>query len=104
MGQTDMPNTTITSTFVVRFWCEWTGAEARWRGRVEHVESGQRASFLTLAGLLGFFGRFGIDVAVAPADRGESTQKPWRPGANAGRVAHTHSEPDISDHTQGGFS
>ena len=30
------------STFVVRFWQEWSAAGARWRGRVEHVQSGER--------------------------------------------------------------
>lgn len=56
-------------TFVVHFWREWTGTEARWRGRVEHVQSGQRADFLDVAGLLDFLERFSIGAAVLPASR-----------------------------------
>jgi hypothetical protein len=60
MAQSTTPNTTTSSTFVLRFWREWTGAESRWRGRIEHVQSGQRTDFLALEGLLHFLRRFGI--------------------------------------------
>ncbi len=63
--------TTTTTTFVVRFWREWSGMEARWRGRIEHVESGQRADFLEIEGLLGFLERFGIRAQVRPDTRGK---------------------------------
>ena len=63
-------------TFVVRFWREWTGTEVRWRGRVEHVESGQRASFLEIGDLLGFFDRFGIGGAGYSAGRSEEPAEP----------------------------
>jgi hypothetical protein len=48
------------STFVVRFWREWSAAGPRWRGRVEHVQSGQSATFLGLVAMLDFFRRFGV--------------------------------------------
>jgi len=36
----------------VRFWRELSAGELRWRGRIEHVQSGQAASFLNIDGLL----------------------------------------------------
>ena len=65
--------TTTTMTFVVRFWRDWTGTTSRWRGRVEHVQSGQQASFLKIDDLLGFFERFGIGGEGAPAGRSEDS-------------------------------
>jgi hypothetical protein len=62
--------TTAPTTFVIRFQREWSGAEARWRGRIEHVQSGQRAEFLGVEGLLGFLGRFGISSEADRASRG----------------------------------
>jgi hypothetical protein len=47
------------STFVVRFWLEWSAAGPRWRGRIEHVQSGGSAAFLGLDGMLDFIRRFG---------------------------------------------
>lgn len=47
------------STFVVRFWQEWSAAGPRWRGRIEHVQSGESATFLGLEGMLDFIRRFG---------------------------------------------
>ncbi len=61
---------TTTTTFVVRFWHEWSGGEARWRGRIEHVESGQRADFLGVEGLVTFLERFGICSAALPSQSG----------------------------------
>ena len=54
--------TTATTTFVVRFWREWSGAEARWRGRIEHVQSGQRADFLYLDDMLRFLRQMGVTL------------------------------------------
>ncbi len=51
---------TTSATFVVRFWREWAAGEPRWRGRIEHVQSGQGASFLEIGGLLKFLEHFGI--------------------------------------------
>jgi hypothetical protein len=36
------------STFVVRFCREWSTAGLRWRGQVDHVQSGETARFLKL--------------------------------------------------------
>jgi hypothetical protein len=47
------------STFVVRFWQEWSVAGPRWRGRIEHVQSGECVAFLGLEGMLDFIRRFG---------------------------------------------
>ncbi|RMF36410.1 MAG: hypothetical protein D6759_03655 [Chloroflexi bacterium] len=48
------------STFVIRFWHEWSAAGPRWRGRIEHVQSGEGTTFLDLEGLLDFVRRFGV--------------------------------------------
>lgn len=48
------------STFVIRFWREWSAAGSRWRGRIEHVQSGQSATFLGLDGMLDFIQGFGV--------------------------------------------
>ena len=48
------------NTFVVRFWREWSAAGSRWRGRIEHVLSGDSAAFLDLDELLEFLRRFGV--------------------------------------------
>jgi len=54
--------TTSTTTFVVRFWHEWSVGKPRWRGRVEHVESGRQAYFLKIEDLVCFLEGFGIDL------------------------------------------
>ena len=50
------------NTFIVRFWWEAGSTEAqrlnRWRGRIEHLQSGDALSFLEARQLLGFIGRF----------------------------------------------
>ena len=48
------------STFVVRFWREWSAAGPRWRGRIEHVQSGESAAFLGVDEMLAFIRRVGI--------------------------------------------
>lgn len=48
------------STFVIRFWREWSAARSRWRGRIEHVQSGESATFLDLDGMLEFVRRIGV--------------------------------------------
>jgi hypothetical protein len=48
------------STFVIRFWQEWSAAGPRWRGRIEHVQSGESAAFLDLDGMLEFVRRSGV--------------------------------------------
>ena len=48
------------STFVLRFWCEWSASGSRWRGRIEHVQSGQRADFVELQSILEFVRDLGV--------------------------------------------
>jgi len=48
------------STFVIRFWREWSDTAARWRGRIEHVQSGQRADFVKPEDILRFVRGFGV--------------------------------------------
>jgi hypothetical protein len=50
------------STFVVRFWQEWSAAGSRWRGRIEHVQSGESAAFLDVDGMLEFVRRVGVMI------------------------------------------
>jgi hypothetical protein len=50
------------STFVVRFWQEWSAAGSRWRGRIEHVQSGESAAFLDVDGMLDFVRRVGVMI------------------------------------------
>ena len=58
------------STFVVRFWREWSAAGPRWRGRIEHVQSGESAAFLDVDGMLDFVRRIG----VMGSDEGQSAR------------------------------
>jgi hypothetical protein len=51
-----------TSTFVVRFWRETSGAGSRWRARIEHVQSGEGTSCLDLKGILDFIQHSGVMV------------------------------------------
>lgn len=50
------------NTFVVRFWWEWHGESSDpargWRGRVEHVQSGEGTAFRDVCRLLAFIERF----------------------------------------------
>jgi hypothetical protein len=66
------------SIFVLRFWRGSSGAGARWRGRIEHVQSGESAAFGDLDGMLLFLGRFGIMA-------GDTSRRP-------GRVASQNNE------------
>ena len=50
------------STFVVRFWREWSAAGSRWRARIEHLQSGESASCLDPQGISEFMERLGIKV------------------------------------------
>jgi hypothetical protein len=50
------------STFVIRFWRERSAVMPRWRGRIEHVQSGQSTTFLVLDAMLDFMRRFGAMV------------------------------------------
>jgi predicted ester cyclase len=61
-----------TTTFVLRFRREWTGAEGRWRGRIEHVQSGRRSDFLGLGELLGFLEQYGIRAGAETGEQRRS--------------------------------
>ena len=41
-------------TFVVRFWKECSATGLRWRGRIQHVESGNSVSFIDVRKMLRF--------------------------------------------------
>lgn len=60
------------STFVIRLWWEWSAAEPQWRGRIDHVQSGESGAFIDIDGLLDFMRRFGA-LAAAP-------RRPSEPG------------------------
>jgi hypothetical protein len=57
------------STFVVHFWHEWSAAGSRWRGRIEHVQSGESTAFVGLGGMLDFIRRF----TALPTEAEQST-------------------------------
>ena len=48
------------STFIVRFWREWSSTGPRWRGHIEHIQSGEAAPILDPHGILDFLQRYGI--------------------------------------------
>jgi hypothetical protein len=50
------------STFIVRFWREWSLGQVRWRGQIEHVQSGASVSCLDLEGILDFIQDLGVMV------------------------------------------
>jgi hypothetical protein len=52
------PPVSPVSTFVVRLWHEWTAEGPHWRGRIEHLQSGESRAFLDWDGLLSFVHRF----------------------------------------------
>jgi len=61
------------STFVLRFWREWSATGSRWRGRIEHVQSGERADFVALEGMMEFVRDLGVmaddQVRLGKADQ-----------------------------------
>jgi hypothetical protein len=56
----ERPSHPVACAFVIRFWCEGPAAEPRWRGRIEHVQSGQSVSFLDLEEVPAFIRRLGV--------------------------------------------
>jgi hypothetical protein len=60
-----MTETPPGSTFVIRFWREWSVAGPRWRGQVDHLQSGKTARFLDLEELSVIIHSFGIMVRQA---------------------------------------
>lgn len=47
-------------TFVLRIQRETTASEERWRGSIEHVQSGEVSAFMDFETMLRFLQRFGI--------------------------------------------
>jgi hypothetical protein len=64
-----VPSTTLV-TFVVRFYRETSAGGVRWRGRIEHVQSGAGVSFLDLDGMLAFMHQFDVPAGDEPAADG----------------------------------
>ena len=64
-----------TNTFVVRLWHEWSAAGSRWRGWIEHVQSGQRAGFQDLRRMLAFIHSFGAFVQDDGRSKEENVEK-----------------------------
>lgn len=60
------------NTFIVRFWREWQGEDSaqtlKWRGRIEHIQSGEGISFHQAHELLAFIGRFITPLPFSPFD------------------------------------
>jgi len=54
------PQIPSVSTFVVRFWHEWSAAGTRWRGQIRHVQSDKSASFIDMDDMLDFIRSFRI--------------------------------------------
>jgi len=50
------------STFIVRFWRDGSTEESRWRGQIQHVQSGESAAFLSPEGMLDFVQGVGVMV------------------------------------------
>lgn len=46
------------NTFIVRFWPEPRVSKPRWRGQVQHIQSGERAAFAGEDALLRFIRRW----------------------------------------------
>lgn len=47
-------------TFVVRIWPEWSLSGARWRGRIEHLQSGRALAFQEPEQVLAFMRASGV--------------------------------------------
>jgi hypothetical protein len=54
----DQQRTPSASTFLVQFWRDWTAGRPRWRGRIEHVQSGSQTAFLYLEEMTAFIAQF----------------------------------------------
>jgi hypothetical protein len=68
----DPSGTPPASTFVIRFWREGPGTAGRWRGRIEHLQSGQGISFLDLADTLAFIQSLGVMPVGPDGGRGQA--------------------------------
>lgn len=69
-GHTEAPQ----NTFIVRFWWEWQGEDLDqamgWRGRIDHVQSGEGMAFREVRELLAFIECFVAPLSSPPGDEG----------------------------------
>ena len=65
------PPITLVSTFIVRFWQEWSASGPCWRGRINHVQSGESATFIDSGRMLQFVQSLGVMIE-GEACRGEN--------------------------------
>ena len=63
----EIPTQPSINTFVVRIWYESSLDAPRWRGRVEHLQSGRHLAFIELERILAFIGSL-IGVADEQSD------------------------------------
>jgi hypothetical protein len=61
------------NTFVLRFWREVSASGLRWRGQIDHVQSGTRARFLNLKEMLDFVQSYGV-IVMAPGQSAETPE------------------------------
>jgi hypothetical protein len=66
------------STFVLRFWREWSAGGTQWRGRIEHVQSGASATFLGLEGVVDFILGIGVMKEASQSEKDENVPMPPR--------------------------
>jgi hypothetical protein len=57
---------------VLRFWREWSAAGPRWRGRIEHLQSGEATTSLDLQGIAEFIRQHGVMAEATEMDGTES--------------------------------
>jgi hypothetical protein len=67
----ESPPTPPINTFVVRIWHEWSAEGSRWRGRIEHLQSGESTTFLDLEVALTFIRRF----TALPGQAGQAARQ-----------------------------
>ncbi len=79
------------STFVLRFWREWSAGRPRWRGQIDHVQSGTSAWFLDLEEMGDILHGFGVMVTTA-AQPGDVTTYAETEGWAEGEAA-AHNDP-----------
>ncbi len=60
------------NTFIIRFWREWQGENTQrrlgWRGRIEHIQSGEGMVFSEQQQMLAFIERFVHPLSMPPEE------------------------------------
>lgn len=75
-GQTQVTDQDVSASFVARIWLEQgEGSALKWRGHVEHVQSGKKEYFDTLASLQEFL----TGVTGVPGPDGSLAETPVPP-------------------------